>query len=294
MPNRIVREGIIDSRAVNSLSEPGEILYRRLMSVVDDYGRYEADPQLLRGKCFSRQLDRWPISRISAVIEELGATPNDDGFPLVLVYKIGNKSYLELSNFNQRLRSKISRYPAPTARHALEGLRSLDGEVLTDDGHSHADDGHMTDTCSPSRSRLSSAETETNAEASAQTHAELRVCLMPASSPPSLNFDGWWSSWSAVRGTNHRMQAQNAYFRLVTAENDAACLECTRSYLRSLENPGKGYNPENFLEQQALDMFGARWPARASRASPSPTAAQAKRAELVAGMQWVDQVRRGQ
>ena len=36
MPNRIVRPGINDSRAVNQLSESAEIFYRRLMLITDE------------------------------------------------------------------------------------------------------------------------------------------------------------------------------------------------------------------------------------------------------------------
>ena len=51
MPNRILREGILSSERVDALSEGAEILYRRLMSVVDDYGRYFAHPTLIRSAC---------------------------------------------------------------------------------------------------------------------------------------------------------------------------------------------------------------------------------------------------
>ncbi len=48
MPNRILREGILTSERVNLLSWEAEVFYRRLMSVVDDYGRFHAHPALLR------------------------------------------------------------------------------------------------------------------------------------------------------------------------------------------------------------------------------------------------------
>ncbi len=40
MPNRVIREGILNSQRVNKLTEPAELFYRRLMSVVDDFGRF--------------------------------------------------------------------------------------------------------------------------------------------------------------------------------------------------------------------------------------------------------------
>jgi hypothetical protein len=42
MPSRLLREGILDSEAVNALSFAAEVFYRRLMSVVDDFGRPRA------------------------------------------------------------------------------------------------------------------------------------------------------------------------------------------------------------------------------------------------------------
>src|SRR6185437_15912436 len=73
--------------------------------------------------------------------------------------------------------------------------------------------------------------------------------------------------WSSVRGTNHRIQAERTYFRTVSVTNEESCFNCTRSYLDSLTSPAKGYNPENFLEEQAKDEFRATWP----KARDSPT-----------------------
>lgn len=256
MPSRIVREGIIDSRAVNSLTEQGEIFYRRLMSVVDDYGRFTADSEILRARCFPLQLDRWPLSRVSEALSDVSAVRTDDGQELVTVYLIGHKKYLQINNFQQRVRSD-SRFPPP-----------CDGQVtdscLTDDGHMTA--SRASRARSEALCAMRYSESESNAKADA-VPAVVREMLRPAeesTSPPSPQFSAWWALWSGIRGTNHRPQAESAYFRRVTVANEDACFECTGSYLESLENPGKGYNPENFLEEQARDQFRARWPARDS------------------------------
>ncbi len=138
MPNRVVREGLLDSKSVSTMSDAAQILYGRLMLVVDDFGRYEADPALLRVKCFPRLLDRWSVERVRDALQEVSQTPTDDGFPVVLVYFHGNKQYLEIANFNQRLRAKRARYPEPTVRNLLATRQ-------TDVSHSHADDGHVSD-----------------------------------------------------------------------------------------------------------------------------------------------------
>ena len=43
MPSRIIRDGILTSERINALTERAELFYRRLMSVVDDYGRFPAN-----------------------------------------------------------------------------------------------------------------------------------------------------------------------------------------------------------------------------------------------------------
>lgn len=124
MPSRILRDGIIDSKAVNSLNDSGEILYRRLMSVVDDYGRFEADHELIRVRCFGRQLDRWPVLRVADALANTTAVTFDDGVPLVLLYQNGSKRYLQINNFGQRERAK-SKFPEPTVRQFQDSLRRM-------------------------------------------------------------------------------------------------------------------------------------------------------------------------
>ncbi len=57
MPVRVLREGILTSERVDKLSLPAEVLYRRLMSVVDDFGRFSGNPKLLRAACYPLRLD---------------------------------------------------------------------------------------------------------------------------------------------------------------------------------------------------------------------------------------------
>ncbi len=76
---------------------------------------------------------------------------------------------------------------------------------------------------------------------------------------PSARFSDWWQLWSSVKGTNHRSKAEEAY-REVAEREELDCFECTVSYLQSLDNPAKGYHPENFLIEQGKEKFKARWP----------------------------------
>jgi len=107
MPNRILREGILTSERVNSLSNNAELFYRRLQSVVDDYGRFSANLSLLRAACYPLKLDSVKEDSISKHLAEA------EGARLVVLYTVAGKAYLELQDFRQQVRAKESKYPSP-------------------------------------------------------------------------------------------------------------------------------------------------------------------------------------
>lgn len=109
MPNRILREGIVSSERVCSLAWAEEVFYRRLHSVVDDFGRFFAKPALLRAACYPLQLDK---TSDSDIVKWLAAS---QGAGLVRVYSSGGKEYLELVDFRQQVRAKASKFPEPPA-----------------------------------------------------------------------------------------------------------------------------------------------------------------------------------
>ncbi len=109
------------------MSEEAQLFYRCLHSVVDDFGRYEADPSILRARCFARQLERWPEERIAKCLAECSKTAMDDGLPLVFSYECDFKKYLEINKFNQRIRPETkSKFPPPSVREVVDFLRPAD------------------------------------------------------------------------------------------------------------------------------------------------------------------------
>lgn len=125
MPNRILREGILTSERIDLLNFEEELFYRRLMSVVDDFGRFEAIPKLLRSKCYPLKIDdvknedieKWLFACVKA--------------GLITVYSVSGKKFLEMIDFRQQKRAKESKYP------------SSDNECSADDIGCVADDAHM-------------------------------------------------------------------------------------------------------------------------------------------------------
>ncbi len=108
MPTRIIRDGILTSERVNALSERAELFYRRLMSVVDDYGRFSANLTLLRASCYPLKLDSVKEDSIKKHLAEA----EDAG--LIVLYMVAAKAYVQLQDFGQRVQSK-SKYPEPTS-----------------------------------------------------------------------------------------------------------------------------------------------------------------------------------
>lgn len=118
MPNRVLREGILSSDRVNLLDAPAEVFYRRLMSVVDDFGRFDARPVMLKVSCFPLRADtvrEADISRWIAICEKAG---------LIALYVANGRPYVEMLDFRQSVRAKTSKYPGrppgtPSASHVL-------------------------------------------------------------------------------------------------------------------------------------------------------------------------------
>lgn len=107
MPTRMIRDGILTSERIERLSESGEVFYRRLLSVVDDYGRYHAHPSLLRAHLYPLRLDRMPERAIAALLRECA----DVG--LIQTYEDDGKPVLQVHRFDQQIRIKRSKFPAP-------------------------------------------------------------------------------------------------------------------------------------------------------------------------------------
>lgn len=143
MPNRLLREGILTSERIAMLGWAEETFYRRLMSVVDDFGCYYANPTLLRAACYPLQLDKVSdadIGKWLACVQKAA---------LVSVYPAPDgKRYLKLLDFRQQVRAVKSRFPQPQsvaeksqadAQHLPADDRELHRSCVADAQHLPAD-----------------------------------------------------------------------------------------------------------------------------------------------------------
>lgn len=94
MPNRVIRDKILDSDKINALSFPGEVFYRRLMSVVDDFGRFDGRHQVIRSRAYPLRLDSVSEKDIEKWIRECVESG------LVEYYWVDGKAYIEMLRFD--------------------------------------------------------------------------------------------------------------------------------------------------------------------------------------------------
>ena len=104
MPIRMLRDWT-DSEVVDALDASSEVLFVRLIMKADDYGRFTANPKLVRSLCFPLKagIRETDIARQLAACEKAG---------LIVLYQVADKPLLEIVNFGQRLRSSKAKYPA--------------------------------------------------------------------------------------------------------------------------------------------------------------------------------------
>lgn len=106
MPNRVIREGLLDSDRIGRLTAEEERFYVRLLLVADDFGRFDGRLSVIKSRCFPI-LDSISLTMVRAWLSKC----QDAG--LVKIYEVSGKPYLELIDYNQRLRQKRPRYPGP-------------------------------------------------------------------------------------------------------------------------------------------------------------------------------------
>ena len=177
MPNRILREGILTSSAVDRLSPGAEVLYRRLMSAADDHGRYWAEPSLLAAGCYPLRCSTVDHGDLRCWLQECV----DAG--LVDVYEVESRKYLEIRKFAQRVQSKSKFPPKSTV---------TDG----DPRESTVVHGDPRLTRAPAMRAQSESESESESESTTTARAARRPPKPPSSSPTPA---AWPETTRAIR-----------------------------------------------------------------------------------------------
>jgi hypothetical protein len=108
MPNRILRDWT-DSAKFDGISAEAERLFIRLLMKADDFGRFHANPKLVKSACFPLAEDL-RANTVAAWLTELSDRQ------LVFCYTSGTGQYLAIINFRQRLKESRPKFPQPQGK----------------------------------------------------------------------------------------------------------------------------------------------------------------------------------
>lgn len=112
MPNRIIKESICTSESIDELGWFEEVFFYRLMVNVDDYGRLDARPAILKAKLFP--LKNVTLKQVEQALIKLSTAG------MVLVYEYDRKPFLQLCAWSkhQQIRNQKSKYPSPDEKNS--------------------------------------------------------------------------------------------------------------------------------------------------------------------------------
>jgi len=114
MPNRDLKECNRRSASLQVISDAAERLWYRLITAVDDFGRMEADPEVVFKTCFERAPKSWNEGKVQRCLHELAEQSAPGQSPMIFLYQVGPKWYLQITSSDIHLyrRAKVSKYPA--------------------------------------------------------------------------------------------------------------------------------------------------------------------------------------
>jgi uncharacterized phage protein (TIGR02220 family) len=106
MPQRFLKPGITTSDAWNAVSWRTQSFYIRLITLVDDYGRYDGRSSVLWGQCFAVWNELNPM--LSVGLNEVGEMLQElAGRGLIEVYIVSGKPTLQLTGWTERIRANV-------------------------------------------------------------------------------------------------------------------------------------------------------------------------------------------
>lgn len=122
MPQRFLRPGITTSDAWNAVSFEAQSFYIRILTLVDDFGRYDGRLPILHGQCFALRTDITP-KKTAALRCELHEAY------LIQVYESGGKEFIQVERWNERARSDKSKFPDPPQRNPAESSEAQEKDA---------------------------------------------------------------------------------------------------------------------------------------------------------------------
>jgi len=106
MPTRYLKSGVRDSESIDKLSPLAETLFYRLLVTVDDFGRFDARPAMIKANCFPIK-ESVTLNKCKDLVSELKEVG------LIHVYESDGKQYLQMCKWDNKPRAQESKFPTP-------------------------------------------------------------------------------------------------------------------------------------------------------------------------------------
>jgi hypothetical protein len=205
MPNRILRDGFVDSEPVNALTDWAHRVYSNLLVKSDDAGRYDGRVAVLRSHLFPLGTSR-RIEDFNKALKEMESPKDEDDnplYPLVIRYECNGNPYLQLTKWQRCGKAIQSRYPWRDGSFTITYV-----ERETRDGPKDFVSTSLVDGMPMGSSRGSDGVTaETNTETDTKTSTKTDTKTETEEFPPCLDtpeFHHWWGEWETHRRTGKK------------------------------------------------------------------------------------------
>lgn len=131
MPNRFLKESICTSSDIATLSWQEEVFWYRLIVNCDDYGRFYGDVEILRARCYPKQLSKVTSAVVTKMLDHL------EQLDMVRRYVASDEPYVWLPAWPKHQgppRAKGSKFPQPPTdesgrEHLLSDARSVQADA---------------------------------------------------------------------------------------------------------------------------------------------------------------------
>lgn len=112
MPNRILKDSINDSKGLSRVSPFAQDLYKRIITYADDYGRFNADLEIMRARLYAREFDSISLEvLLDAIVDLVGENK-------ITIYTTSARrgefyGYFPNWKCHNRIRNTRAKYPEP-------------------------------------------------------------------------------------------------------------------------------------------------------------------------------------
>lgn len=187
MPNRLIREGFLDSEAINSLSDSAECLYHRLLLTADDAGRMDGRAEILRARLYPLDSSR----RTQDVVRLLRENEKQG---LVMRYEWERKPFLQLARWQRPGSAQYSKFPWVDGSHKIEWVSRETRDGAKEFCKTSLFDPLPTPSAPPTQGVLPTFEKSPYTETETETETVLPQAA-PQASPLEEEFDQFWKAY---------------------------------------------------------------------------------------------------